>query len=119
MIPNIDFDKLAELARTDLRAFENERTRIIESYIKSLPENRRKIAYAFQLQLDLKRYSLSSADFIAYCVAKIGENAEQLQALIQTLDITVTETLVAGDNPQQLPANVIPFPQHDVKPGKN
>lgn len=78
-----DFDKLTVLAQTDMPAFEVERSRIIQSYINSLPEHKRGAARRFQLDLDLKRVSLSSIDFLTYCTTKIQNNVDRLNGLCE------------------------------------
>jgi len=75
-----DFDKMMKLS-TNPAAFEAERTKIINSYIDSLPEENRQAAHRFQNDLDLKRITLSSSDFIAYCSARIQQNLVKVDAL--------------------------------------
>jgi Protein of unknown function (DUF3135) len=105
----IDFKRLAEIAQNDMSEFERERSRIIRAHIESLPEERRKAAYAFQLELDLKRLHLSGSDFMTYCIAKITDNMDQLQTLAQSLGMTMVESISGKSS--QLPANVIQFPR--------
>jgi len=104
---DFDFDKLMKLA-SDPVAFEAERTRIINAHIDSLPEERRKAAYKFQKDIDLKRVGLSSSDFISYCSAHIQTNLEQVGALSQAVAIRLSQMLVMADE-ITIPDNVVPI----------
>lgn len=59
-------------------AFEDERNRIIMDYFKSLPENRRRTAYAMQCRIDLARMTLSEEDYLRWFQAQGLELAENL-----------------------------------------
>jgi hypothetical protein len=76
--------------KDDPVAFETERSRIISEYIKSLPEDRRKTAYAMQCKIDLARETMSGSDFLLWMgkeAVELGENlADQLLAIRHLVD---------------------------------
>ena len=65
--------------------FEARRSKIISDYIKSLPEDRRKKAYVFQLELDLKRIKMEPQAFMAHCFSEVGQNLERTSELFQVV----------------------------------
>ena len=75
MLPNLDH--LASLRDDDLR-FEAERSRIISEYIKSLPEEHQRQAYAYQLRIDAARLTMSSERFLQWMVNEASEMADNL-----------------------------------------
>jgi hypothetical protein len=81
----VEFDRLAALAKNDPTAFEQERTRLIQDYIATLPAEKQAVARSFQNDLDLKRLQLSSGDFITYCATKMQDNFAGLQHLANEL----------------------------------
>ena len=102
---DFDFDKMMALAKNPL-AFEAERARVINSYIKTLPEERRQAAFKFQKDLDLKRIGMKSVDFIGYCAAKMTDNLDQIQTLSQAAAATLAQMLVQADE-LPIPDNVV------------
>lgn len=58
--------------------FERERDRIIREHLNSLPEEQRKKAFLLQIELDLKRETMSPAEFDSYLQMLITENLENL-----------------------------------------
>lgn len=59
-------------------AFEAERNRIISSYIKSLPEERRTATYAMQCKIDLARETMPNEEFLLWMVREMAEQLENL-----------------------------------------
>jgi len=104
---DFDFDKMMKLASNPV-AFEAERAKLINAHIDSLPEGKRKSAYKFQKDLDLKRATLSSSDFITYCSAHIQTNMEQIEIAVQSAAIVVSKMLAAADE-KPLSVNVVPI----------
>lgn len=76
MIPNLDH--LASL-KDDPVAFELERGQIIKDYIMSLPEDKRKRVYAYQLKIDLARLTLSSEELLVWMAREAREMAANLE----------------------------------------
>jgi len=70
MIP--DIEHLYAL-RHDEDRFEAERNRIISTYIKSLPEERRHAAYAMQCRVDLARMTMTQGDLLKWMIAEAAE----------------------------------------------
>lgn len=66
-------------------AFETERNRIIVEYIKSLPPEKRNVAYATQLSVDLKRETLSPEEFSRWLVQEMNEHLENLSDQLVSL----------------------------------
>lgn len=91
MQPIEDLSGLSELE------FEARRSRILSDHIKSLPEDRRKAAYLFQLQLDLKRMSMSSNEFMIYCFKEAGHNMDSIVSKMEVIQAKL------GLNPPSLP----------------
>lgn len=76
--------------KDDPVAFEKERSRIIAEYIKSLPTEKQKVAYAMQCKIDLARETLGSDDFLLWMgkeAVELGENlADQLLVIRHLVD---------------------------------
>jgi len=102
---DFDFDKLMSLAKNPL-AFEAERARIINSYIKTIPEHRRRAAYTFQVQLDQKRLGMKSEDFIKHCSEQMQENMEKVDALCKSAACVLAQMLAMKDE-DPIPDNVV------------
>lgn len=75
MIPSVDH--LYALAG-DEDAFERERNRLITEYIKSIPEQHRRAAYAMQCKIDAARLTLGPQEFLAWMQLEALELAENL-----------------------------------------
>jgi hypothetical protein len=77
--------------------FERRRSQILSDHIKSLPEDRRKQAYALQLQLDLKRAKMGSEEFMKHCLREATANLETIGSQFEVLQAKM------GLNPPSLP----------------
>ena len=75
MLPNIDH---LFWLRHDKALFEAERNRIISTYIKSLPEERRTAAYAMQCKIDVARMQLSDEELLKWMANEARELTENL-----------------------------------------
>lgn len=69
--------------------FEARRAKIINDHMKSLPEDQRKKALAFQLQLDLKRETMGPEAFMEHCFKQMGTNLEKISSHFEVLKALV------------------------------
>lgn len=69
--------------RHDKGAFERERNRLITEYMQSLPADKRRVAYAMQVKIDLARETMSNDEFLRWM-------ANEAQKLAANLDDQVT-----------------------------
>lgn len=93
MIDRLDFDALQKLFTADEFEFEKERTRILQEYFLSLPEDRREEAVKYQAQLESMRKILTTDQYSAFLWGKISSNLKDLmsandglQQLLKDLD---------------------------------
>lgn len=105
---NIDFDKLRTLAQTDSLRFEEERYKIIQSFIKSLPNDKQKSAFAFQLSLDIMRNEMKPEQFLKHCSDQMISNLNKVNELCTQVSLMTIETLIPS-TPSTLSNNVIQF----------
>ncbi len=91
MQPIEDLSGLSELE------FERRRSQILTDHIMSLPEDRRKQAYAFQLELDAKRLRMSPEAFMLHCLTEARKNLEVIGSKFEVLQAKM------GLNPPSLP----------------
>jgi hypothetical protein len=70
--------------------FEMERNRILSEYILSLPEEKRKVAYAKQLEIESVRISADDEEFNKWLMSQISENlgniSDQFVAMKHLID---------------------------------
>jgi hypothetical protein len=85
---DINFEKLQELL-SDPAAFEAERSRIISSFISSLPKDRQVDAMAFQARLDATRATMTADQFLEYTSTQINENLERMADLSKSAETLV------------------------------
>lgn len=70
-------DDLSYLAALSPLDFEIERTRLLAEHIQLLPEDKRKKAFALQLEIDTNRITHPD-DHLAWLMTQIGERIEDL-----------------------------------------
>lgn len=86
-----DMEKLQRLGiEGNMEQFEMVRNKIISDFLKTFPEETRIKLLTLQYQLDLKRYEMSSEQFMDYLVsqirlntAKIATNLERISNILQ------------------------------------
>jgi len=88
LINTKDMEALSKLPPSE---FEIERKRIINKYINSLPADCQAQARAMQADLDIKRLSLSSEDFLTYCMSRVRTNLNTIADLADQAAIIATE----------------------------
>jgi hypothetical protein len=82
----MDLSYLGTMSEGD---FEAERSRLIMEHIQSLPEDKRKVAYLEQLQIDHARITMSPEAFMTWLGERMRENlanlGDQMLALTRVL----------------------------------
>lgn len=76
---NFDFDELSRLAKDDPEMFELTRQQLIHAEIAKAPEERQRALLELQRELDAKRKTMDSAQFINHCMSRVNENLENLE----------------------------------------
>ena len=76
---NFDFDELCRLAKEDPEMFELTRQQLIHAEIAKAPESHQKALLELQRELDAKRKTMDSAQFINHCMSRVNENLENLE----------------------------------------
>lgn len=74
---NFDFDELSRLAKADPEMFELTRQQLIHAEIAKAPEAHQR--GLLQRELDAKRKTMDSAQFINHCMSRVNENLENLE----------------------------------------
>jgi hypothetical protein len=88
---------LSYLKDLDKEALELERHRLIANAIKAAPKRCHKMLIRLQLKLNPMRDSMSSEEFIQYCLNCANENVENM------CDLTVKVAHILGETPQIKP----------------
>lgn len=106
----LDFDDLMSLALNDPDAFEEERRRHIESFLDSVPQEKRKRLLGLQWQVDQVRKLAKTP--MASCIAISNMMKESLNKLknqhVKLLDVG-QEPLSEFDEPEPVKATILPF----------
>lgn len=71
---NFDFDELSRLAKADPEMFELTRQQLIHAEIAKAPEAHQRGLLELQRELDAKRKTMDSAQFINHCMSRVNEN---------------------------------------------
>lgn len=109
----LNFDELVSLALNDPDAFEEERCRYIESFLDSVPQEKRKRLLGLQWQIDQVRKLARTP--MASCIAISNMMKESLEKLktqhFKLLEIG-QEPLTEFDEPEPVNATILPFSKH-------